>query len=422
MRCGARVCARAAHVSPADAAARRARNRLRVAQELVAQTLPGVATDSGFARRVGAALRRDGWGGADRRLYRELLWTATRYWPWVERCAAAGGERLFAVAPLYLAAATPEALELRDAVRDELPEPADDLAGAAAALGAAAGVELDVNALLPAWFAEECPSATEADREVLMRRAPVWLRLQAGDAAAEDAALEALGAFEPSRSAALASAVRLDAPYVGDVTRTAAFKDGHVEVQDIGSQLLLEMAGVQEGSRWLDACAGAGGKALQLARLVGRYGTVDAADPVRPAALAELRKRARRAGLENVHTLKDGGATTAGWDYDGVLVDAPCSGSGTWRRAPHLKWQTTPATLDEKAELQGNIIASQAPRVRPGGTLVYATCSLATRENDAVVGKFLERNPQFEPVVQRTILPSEHDSDGFFVAALRRVR
>jgi 16S rRNA (cytosine967-C5)-methyltransferase len=212
-----------------------------------------------------------------------------------------------------------------------------------------------------------------------------------------------------------------------DLTPTEAFRSGSVEVQDLGSQLLLASVGVLPGGHWLDACAGAGGKSLQLARLVGPAGTVEATD-IRPAALAELRQRATRARLANLRVT----ARPARAAYDGVLVDAPCSGTGTWRRAPHLKWVTRPEHLARAAARQAELLRQLAPLVRPGGLLVYATCSLARTENTAVITGFLRENPAFMPQPPTadfgfapaegglTIWPARHDTDGFFVAALRR--
>src|SRR5262249_41278438 len=145
--------------------------------------------------------------------------------------------------------------------------------------------------------------------------------------------------------------------------------------------------------RWFDACAGAGGKTLQLARLVGPSGHVNAYD-VRRAALEELNVRVARAGIRNVHT----SAQPTPGTYPGVLVDAPCSGSGTWRRAPHLKWATRPQVVADRAQLQQTLLSRFAVCVRPGGRLVYATCSLSSRENEAVVAEFLATHTDFEPV------------------------
>jgi 16S rRNA (cytosine967-C5)-methyltransferase len=138
--------------------------------------------------------------------------------------------------------------------------------------------------------------------------------------------------------------------------------------------------------------------------------------------------RARRAGVAS--RIETTGAPSG--LFDGVLVDAPCSGSGTWRRSPHLKWVTTPATITRAATTQRTLLDRFARHVRPGGQLVYATCSLCHQENEATVAHFLETHPEFAPApfaqtfgltpTSRglTIWPAAHDTDGFFVAHLRR--
>jgi 16S rRNA (cytosine967-C5)-methyltransferase len=156
---------------------------------------------------------------------------------------------------------------------------------------------------------------------------------------------------------------------------------------------------------------------------------VDAHD-IRPAALTELGRRATRAGLDHVRILSaPPPATTL---YDGVLVDAPCTGSGTWRRAPHLKWLITPEIVRDHATRQAGILTRYAQHVRPGGLLVYATCSLNQQENQAVVHSFLARQADFTPEPPHrtfdypwngnglSLLPARHDTDGFYVALLRR--
>ena len=224
-----------------------------------------------------------------------------------------------------------------------------------------------------------------------------------------------------------------------DVTKSAAYANGAIEIQDLGSQLLLETMDLPAGGHWLDACAGAGGKTLQLAQRLGRAGGIDAFD-VRPGALQELVERVARAGaaqptsapgLAPVKVLRTSPAS-GGTAYDGVLIDAPCSGSGTWRRAPHLKWTTNPKIVANRAAVQGALLWQYASSVRSGGLLVYATCSLARHENEAVIKAFLSDQPDFAVVPPSrsfgftaapaglTILPARHDTDGFFVSTLRR--
>jgi 16S rRNA (cytosine967-C5)-methyltransferase len=356
-------------------------------------------------------------GSRDRRLYRELIYTTLRYLPWVEPWLDREPDRAAKIVA-WLAAESRETAAYRAALCPDWPA-ADTLAARAAFL------EADPVALLPAWFRDECPEAfTAAELEAQLARAPLWLRLQTDDHDAVAAEFAAKG-WRVQPSTLLPSAWRvLDG---ADVTQSTAYASGQVEVQDLGSQLVLESVGPQPGGRWLDACAGAGGKSLQLARLLGADGSVEAHD-IRRAALAELQSRAARAGARNVRTISQ---PSVG-DYDGVLVDAPCSGSGTWRRAPHLKWATTPGIVAHRAALQQELLASFAGGVRPGGLLVYATCSLCQQENAAIVTAFLATHPDFSsaPLARTfgfepgpaglTILPARHDTDGFFVSALRR--
>jgi 16S rRNA (cytosine967-C5)-methyltransferase len=152
---------------------------------------------------------------------------------------------------------------------------------------------------------------------------------------------------------------------------------------------------------------------------------VDATD-LRPEILEELRDRAKRARLDNIAIVQEPSD-----DYDGVLVDAPCSGSGTWRRQPHLKWYVQPETIASFAKMQLEILTANAPRVKSGGLLIYATCSLSHHENRDVVAAFLKNHPQFKseaPVknycgdfngLGTTLLPGTRNTDGFYAALLR---
>jgi 16S rRNA (cytosine967-C5)-methyltransferase len=364
-------------------------------------------TDPALPARIQTLLSRDRtFGSRDRRLYRELLYTTVRCLPWIEPCLDADSdEGLRRLA--WLVAEIPATAGFRAEFRTGEPPAADPAE------------------LLPGWFRAHCPEIfTGAGLAAQLRRAPLWLRLQADHPADVLREFEARG-WRARPATVLPSALGM--PDDIDVTTSDAYRHGLVEVQDLGSQLLLETIGVEAGCRWLDACAGAGGKTLQLARMLGRHGAVEAHD-VRLEALAELENRARRAGFGNIRTTQR--PTPGG--YDGVLVDAPCSGSGTWRRSPHLKWCTNPATIAERAALQRQLLAQFAACVQPGGRLVYATCSLSPEENERVVAAFLERHPQFHPEpFFRTFdaeprgagllfLPSLHDTDGFFVASLRR--
>ena len=311
---------------------------------------------------------------------------------------------------VWLGAGSPEIEPLRPEVTAGMPPCPASARAKAAVLGT------DADALSPAWLRGECPAAFDPPlQDTLLMRAPLWLRLQTADPGAVRREFESRG-WPWEESDLLPGALRLP-PRGMDVLRTHAYEAGLVEIQDIGSQLVLGRSPPEPGGRWLDACAGAGGKALQLASLLGGSGVVTARDS-RPAALQELSVRARRAGLDSRIRVGDPADPEAG--FDGVLVDAPCTGSGTWRRFPHLKWSTRPDAAARHSRTQLRLLRENAPRVRPGGQLVYATCSICASENEAVAREFLSAAPGFVLEEQRCLLPQEHDGDGFFAARFRR--
>jgi len=392
----------------------------RMLGELLGSLRPHWHSDAGLPARIDRLLGRDRRiGSGDRRLYRELIYTTLRYLPWVEpilKTDPAQAESRIA----WLAADLPSTRLFRAEATAGMPPCPPDLAAKAALLGA------EADAVLPEWLRQENPFAYEPrHRDRLIARAPLWVRLQG------ERSDEALGEFEARGwtcrpSAAVNGAVAL--PTEADVRSTDAFLQGAVEIQDVGSQWVLASAHVAEGGRWLDACAGAGGKTLQLAHLVGAGGHVTAHD-VRAAPLEELRARATRAGLEGRITV----ARVPEGVFDGVLVDAPCSGSGTFRRSPHLKWTTSAASVREAARVQGALLRSAATSVRAGGRLIYATCSLCRSENESVVADFLEHSGSAFTVDRPTeafgaeqagagslLWPDTLDGDGFYAALLRK--
>ncbi|MEO5959240.1 MAG: RsmB/NOP family class I SAM-dependent RNA methyltransferase [Opitutaceae bacterium] len=386
---------------------------------LLATLRPHLRRDANTPSRIQELFAANrSFGSRDRRLYRELIYTTLRFLPWIEPLLDSDPTRATQVVA-WLAADLPATRAFRTAHGGDWPACPPTVAAKAAHLGA------NANELLPPWVARHCAEAAIAPNlDALHTRAPLWLRLQTPDPRGVVEEFSKNG-WSWRVAKTLPSAIELLAE--ADVTRTEAFAQGLVEVQDLGSQLLLESVGIARGGRWLDACAGAGGKTLQLAALLGPDGHVDAHDP-RAAALQELEIRTARARLKNIRALTAPPAET----YDGVLVDAPCTGSGTWRRAPHLKWCTTPAQVIAAAEKQLALLTQFAPRVKPGGQLLYATCSLSRMENEEVVAAFLAQHATFAPLapartfgstaraVGHAILPATHNTDGFFVAALRR--
>ncbi|HEY4300587.1 MAG TPA: RsmB/NOP family class I SAM-dependent RNA methyltransferase [Candidatus Didemnitutus sp.] len=405
--------------------ARIAASQQRAFLVLWSELRPHVASDTALPRRIRERLARDrAIGSRDRRLFRELIYTAIRFLPWVDPLFPDRPAEAAALVA-WLAPETADTLRYRSAVVADWPPVPGELAEKAALVGVRlGGLAPDPAALLPGWFREHCPDAfvsPQLDR--LNERAKLWIRLQCREAQVViDEFLSHRWTVTLDESAPEAMGL----PPNADAADTDAYRRGFIEIQDLGSQLILRHVPGPAGQRWLDACAGAGGKTLQLARLVGTDGRVDACD-VRPHALDELRERTARARVDNVRI----GAPLEP-DYDGVLVDAPCSGSGTWRRLPQMKWSTRPAMIAEFAALQLGLLRANAPRVRPGGLLVYATCSLSHHENTGVATAFLQEAPEFAPEspalelggvsdgIGRLLLPGGRDSDGFYVALLRR--
>ena len=223
------------------------------------------------------------------------------------------------------------------------------------------------------------------------------------------------------------------------LAKHALFLEGAFEVQDEGSQLLGYLMEPKRGEMVVDFCAGAGGKTLLLGALMKNTGRLYAYD-VSDKRLAKMKPRLARSGLSNVHPVRieherDTKIKRLAGKVDRVLVDAPCSGLGTLRRNPDLKWRQNENSVAELTVKQAAILAAAAKMVRPGGRLVYATCSLLTAENDAIIAAFLDSHPQFKLTPASEVLakhgvevagdtlhllPHVHGTDGFFAAVLDR--
>jgi 16S rRNA (cytosine967-C5)-methyltransferase len=224
------------------------------------------------------------------------------------------------------------------------------------------------------------------------------------------------------------------------LTKLDAFQDGWLEVQDEGSQLLCSLVAPKRGEMIVDFCAGAGGKTLALGAMMRSTGRLYAFD-ISDRRLAKLKPRLARSGLSNVNPVlidseHDAKIKRLAGKIDRVLVDAPCSGLGTLRRNPDLKWRQSPESIGELTPKQLSILTSAARLVKKGGRLVYATCSILDAENEGVVKQFLADHPDFELVPARDVLaeqrielemgdflslwPHRHSTDGFFAAVLER--
>jgi 16S rRNA (cytosine967-C5)-methyltransferase len=200
-----------------------------------------------------------------------------------------------------------------------------------------------------------------------------------------------------------------------DIFKTESFAKGLFEVQDEGSQLVSMLTGVKPGELVIDACAGNGGKSLFLSGMMKNRGTVIASD-LSQAKLLNLRRRATRAGAFNIKTISRDELNEYNEMADCVFIDAPCSGMGVFRRNPDSKWRLTADDIKQLAAKQKDIISEYSRLVKPGGRLVYATCTISREENEDIVYGFLKENDDFLklPAVNADIFGKFMDEDGFF--------
>lgn len=317
-----------------------------------------------------------------------------------------------------------------------------------------AGLSRELPADTPAWIAGDYPewlqpsferafgAEAAAEGAVLATRAPVDLRVNALKAD-RDKVLKALERHRPVATAMAPLGVRIAAPEgaakAPHVEAEAAHGKGWFEVQDEGSQMAALLSGAGPRLQVLDLCAGAGGKTLAMAAAMQNTGQIYAYDRDK-GQLRPIFERLKRAGVRNVQVL-DAGEEAAllalGARFDVVLVDAPCTGSGTWRRKPDAKWRLKPANVAERQGEQRAALALAAQLVKPGGRLVYVTCSVLPEENDDQIAWLLERHGEFSradiaangggAVVSAgpaggglLLTPRQHQTDGFFIAPLRR--
>ena len=251
----------------------------------------------------------------------------------------------------------------------------------------------------------------EAVANALRDRAPVFLRVNVQKASRDEVATDLLKDGIETAPHTLSQTALEVLSGERRLRRHPMFEAGLFEFQDAASQAIVDMVGAElAGASILDFCAGGGGKALAMAAYAPAR--IDAHD-ANPPRMNDIPQRARRAGAD-INVLK--GAPDRS-DYDLVLVDAPCSGSGAWRRQPDAKWALVPARLEELTALQASILDRAKDHVRPGGHLVYATCSLFVDENGDQVRRFLDRCPDWRLEDDRSLTPLD-GGDGFFGAIL----
>ncbi|MBV1686925.1 RsmB/NOP family class I SAM-dependent RNA methyltransferase [Novosphingobium sp. G106] len=350
-------------------------------------------------------------GSGDRRAVRELAYSAIRVCGDVPINGRA--------AMLRLAQGDPTLAALFDGSRH-------------APASIAADEPVAATGIAPAWLEAALAASGIAGDEAtaLLGRAPLDIRVNTLKADRDAIELPVTG-----KPTAAPQGLRL--PFGTPVEQWPAYQDGWIEVQDTGSQLTCLALDARPGETVIDLCAGAGGKTLALAAAMDNRGTLLASDTDR-ARLSRLAPRAERAGASTIETvlLDPGREADALADRtartDAVLVDAPCSGTGTWRRNPEARWRLTEAQLARYVALQARLLDLAATLVRPGGRLVYVTCSLLDAEGVDQVAGFLERHSDWSAAAPMLpagtprgaglrLTPFRDGTDGFFVALLTRL-
>ena len=281
---------------------------------------------------------------------------------------------------------------------------------------------------VPAWLSKHM-EVLPAWLRTLQQEPKLWLRAKPGQGRAVAKSLSNCRVFgEGVWSDTL--------QYLGraDLFRTADFQEGKFEVQDISSQAVGLACDPKPGEKWWDACAGEGGKTLHLSALMQNQGLVWASDASN-WRLERLKRRAARAGVFNFRRAlwKGDSHLPTRTTFDGVLVDAPCSGIGTWQRNPHARWTLLPEDVAELSALQSKLLENASAAVKPGGKLVYAVCTMAKAETVEVVRQFSEKCAGFKPLAVQNPLspaqpathswqlwPQEHCGNGMFVAVWSR--
>lgn len=330
---------------------------------------------------------------------------------------------------------------LNDAERARLSCP--DLAGAPPHVAG------DYPDWLDPYLAEVFGEERAEEGAALASRAPLDLRVNTLKASRDEVA-EALAHLHPMPTRWSPAGLRI--PLAAGAKSPAiqaepAFIKGLVEVQDEGSQVAALLAGAKPGDQVVDLCAGGGGKTLAFAAVMENRGQIYATD-LDKRRLAPIHARLERAGVRNVQVRTPRGDENVIADVaeaaDLVLIDAPCSGTGTWRRNPDAKWRMRPGAIDIRRREQAAVLERAAALVKPGGRLVYVTCSILDAENGAQVRAFLDRHPEFAPIAPAQAVqalgerapeftqaalfsaegllmtPRRTDTDGFYVSVMQR--
>jgi 16S rRNA (cytosine967-C5)-methyltransferase len=399
--------------------------------EAVVEALLDIFKQGRYADRVieGSLKSHTKWGSRDRRFVAETVYELVRWWRsywWLaglpdaecldpEKISMRRTWRLFAV---YMWRKDREFPDLRECEGIDTRELGERLS---------AKPPLPIRAAIPDWLNDACAAELGDDWPAILDRlnepADVFLRTNTLKTTAPEL-MAKLGEerIDADEIPGLPDALKLRERR--NVFSTKAFHAGLFEVQDAGSQRVAPLLEAAPGMRVIDACAGAGGKTLHLAALMKNKGRITALD-VHKWKLEELRRRATRATADTIVTrLIDGEQTIKRMhgEADRVLLDVPCSGLGVIRRNPDTKWKLTPEELTRLRALQADILRRYSKMVKPGGKLVYATCSILPSENEKQVQSFLaEAGTQWQLDTELSLRPDRDDTDGFYAARLVRV-
>lgn len=373
------------------------------------------------------------YGSRDRRLFSGTIFSCFRWKGWLDRVAPDTAAACVYAHLLEADEPHPAITQLAAgaALKELVPMGSLPPQEKARALGRITGHDLILQQLVPAWLV---PLLDDADRDALIgafQTPPTtWLRMPPADRERIVVALNGLGLMA-SPHPAVPSAIAVTRG-INLRALPRAIRD-QIDIQDLASQVVGLACAPRAGERWWDACCGSGGKTLHLAALGGPSVRILATD-IRPTILEGLTRRLEETGT--------GAVRAEVWDgtvqppppgaFDGILLDTPCSGTGTWHRNPDARWRTSPESLERLSQVQATLIRACATRVKPGGVLVYATCSVLSRENESIVEQFLNANPGFSldpfpnPLTQTPcpgqlrIRPWEGPCNGMFIARFRR--
>jgi 16S rRNA (cytosine967-C5)-methyltransferase len=384
--------------------------------QAVTEALREIFTESRYADKViERKLRQDPrWGARDRRFIAESTYDVVRWYRKILAVSGAHERDFWTILGIWVK------------MKGESLPPWSEFDRAAAMPFANEQLERKVNESIPDWLdvagENELGSLWDKELHALNEQAQVVLRANTLKISRKDLKAElSLDEVDTYTLKEFPDALVLRERQ--NVFQLEAFKNGLFEVQDAGSQAIAPFLKVEPGMRLIDACAGGGGKTLHLAALMNNKGKILALD-TEGWKLEELKKRARRAGAGNIETrviesskvIKRLEATA-----DRLLLDVPCSGVGVLKRNPDAKWKLTPQFMDAVKKEQAEILQSYSAMVKPGGLMVYATCSIFPSENENQVGQFISANSNFRKVDERSILPSE-GFDGFYMASVERLK